>query len=367
MDRFKIGTLIGMFFFTLCFFNVPVMAKSGTITFSTESPNPVKGQDFTVLCEVESDEGFLDTEFYISYDARLLTFKEGGKKVSGGKGLLHVASKGNKEATLRKTFSLQFEAKKAGATIIEVNNVATIADEDGTGLSVSSNQLSLSIIKEEPDDEIIVNAGEPVKSNNNKLSELSIDALSMTPEFSKDVTKYKAVVANDVKTLFYHYVPEDMKSRVRVEGVAPLSDGENKVQFLVTSESGQARIYEIMVRRETKKETDERLLKEEKSLLKGVGSQASEKDGAVESNQFDRKEKTVQRYTGELEEKANRSAHTENKQSNQMVTILFVICVILVLAVIALLSVLLKLVDERKKRKKAESNKDKPDDWIVRR
>lgn len=311
-----------------------------------------------------------------------------------------------------------------------MNNVATIADEDGTGLSVSSNQLSLSIIKEDPDDEIIVDAGEPVKSKNNKLSELSIDALSMTPEFSKDVTKYNAVVANDVKTLFYHYVPEDSKSKVSVDGVTPLSDGENKVQFLVTSESGQARTYEILVRRETKKETDERLLKEEKSILKGVGFQASKKDGAillsnevsfevvdvagreditelpagyeptkieldginvpcftmandlendfilmylqkkdgaVELYQFDRKEKTIQRYTGELVAKANRSAHTENKQSNQMVTILFVICVILVLAVIALLSVSLKLVAERKKRKKAESSKDKPDDWIVRR
>jgi hypothetical protein len=122
-------------------------AGSGVIQFTTSQPEIAKGDTFTVVCQVTSTEAFLDAEFQIVYDAGVLEFVKGGNKVSGGNGVLYVASTGNETSSYKKTFSLQFKAVDSGDTALSVDGDIKITDEDGAAFSVSSNQLVIEVQK----------------------------------------------------------------------------------------------------------------------------------------------------------------------------------------------------------------------------
>ena len=78
-------------------FCLPVTAKaaSGSLQLSALSETVSKGSQVTVVCQVASAESFADVSFRLSYDDSILTFLSGGKKVSGGNGMLEIASTGN--------------------------------------------------------------------------------------------------------------------------------------------------------------------------------------------------------------------------------------------------------------------------------
>lgn len=122
-------------------------ASSGRIQMSVLNPTVQKGDMFTVVCKVTSDEEFLDTEFKLSYDSEVVTFLEGGSKVSGDSGLLVISSTGNEETVTKKTFALQFAADQTGSVAFEIEGSPKITDADGNGFSVISNSLRVSIAK----------------------------------------------------------------------------------------------------------------------------------------------------------------------------------------------------------------------------
>ncbi|MCI5937746.1 MAG: hypothetical protein MRZ36_07120 [Eubacterium sp.] len=122
-------------------------ASSGRIQMSVLNPTVQKGDMFTVVCKVTSDEEFLDTEFKLSYDSEVVTFLEGGSKVSGDSGLLVISSTGNEETVTKKTFALQFAADQMGSVAFEIEGSPKITDADGNGFSVISNSLRVSIAK----------------------------------------------------------------------------------------------------------------------------------------------------------------------------------------------------------------------------
>lgn len=122
-------------------------ASSGRIQMSLLSPTIQKGDTFTVVCKVTSDEEFLDTEFKVSYDSEVVTFLEGGSKVSGDSGLLVISSTGNEQTVTKKTFALQFAADQTGSVAFEIEGTPRIIDADGNEFSVISNSLRVSIEK----------------------------------------------------------------------------------------------------------------------------------------------------------------------------------------------------------------------------
>lgn len=122
-------------------------ASSGRIQMSVLNPTVQKGDTFTVVCKVTSDEEFLDTEFKLSYDSEVVTFLEGGSKVSGDSGLLVISSTGNEEMVTKKIFALQFAADQTGSVAFEIEGTPKITDADGNGFSVISNSLRVSIAK----------------------------------------------------------------------------------------------------------------------------------------------------------------------------------------------------------------------------
>lgn len=407
---------IVLFFVSMLFLPMTAKASSGIVQFSSTKSEVAKGDTITVVCQINTTDEFVDTVFAIRYDDNILTFLSGGKKVTGGDGVLQVFSTGNTQATTKKTFSLQFKAKKKGTTLISLEGAAKVTDADGNAFSMSSNDLSVTVVKkgsqvtstEKPKESIVPKVTpKPQYSKENRLKTLHVNALSMSPAFSPDVRQYDVTVDCNTSILYVSYVPEDEKSRVLLKGNENLAEGENTVIIRVTAESGAVADYRMTVTKESEAKTEER----EKKATNGGNafSFLVHKDGnrvliqnsyefevldpssvkdvpagyvqtniqlngitvpvfAVEQNldnnylllylkgpsgesgwyQYDREEKTLQRYTGAMTERVNRG--TEHGGMASLSTYVLVgIIVVLIVLLLCMLIVMLKMASNRKK------------------
>lgn len=411
-----------LFVMLFVFLALPVRAEAGSavIQFTTPVSEIQKGDIFTVVCQVTSTDSFLDTEFQIEYDAELVQFIKGGRKVTGGDGLLTVASTGNETAVSKRTFSLQFVANKRGNAVFDVKGTASVKDEEGSEFAISSNRLILTVKKKGAGSDSApgtpaqpVVTPEPVLSANNKLRSLKTDTLSFTPDFTADTEKYTARVAHNMDALYISFQAEDDKARVQLKGNEKLKDGTNEVQVIVTAENGKARKYQISVTRETAKETKEREDQENQTdqdisfvvrrdkdriLLKnsyefevldpsglaeipagyilsrieigGIQVPAFTMENNLEGNyllmylkgptgtsgiyQYDRTEKTLQRYTGNMIDKVNKSAGTD-KEKGGLTLSNYILLGVIVGLVILLLCMLITMLKMAMKKKEGEA------------
>lgn len=262
--------------------------------------------------------------------------------------------------------------------------------------------------RQQPDRAVVTPA--PVKSGKNRLEKMTTTAVSMTPEFSPDVMEYSAVVDCDTDTLYFTMQPEDELARIKVSGNEKLKEGMNQVSIRVTAENGKERIYRIAVNRETADETKERTggTEEEKKedilfgvitqgdtiflknsyefevmdvsglttvpegyvqtsvTLEGVSLPAFTAEDALDGNyllfylkgpsgtsslyQYDREEKTLQRYTGNMVERINsgrKSSGSFSFGSTQSYVMLGII-VVLVVVILCLLITMLKMAMKKK-------------------
>lgn len=258
---------------------------------------------------------------------------------------------------------------------------------------------------------------EPVLSGNNRLKSLKLDARDFTPEFSGDREEYNAVVDYSSDILYMSYQTEDEKARVQCKGNEKLKEGENEVQLAVTAENGSVKTYRIHVTRETEGETREREIqdsgvdtdisfqvKKEKDriLLKnsyefevldpaalketpagyilsgieinGIRVPAFTMENDLDNNyllmylkgptgadgiyQYDRTEKTLQRYTGTMIDKVNKSAGVQKKESGLSVSnyVLLGIIIGLVVIILCMLITMLKMAMKRKEEAKNQKS-----------
>lgn len=258
--------LRGIFILLGCMLvSIKANAASGVVQFTTTTPVVTKGDVCTVVCQVISEEAFLDTSFSVSYDDRYLTFLTGGAKVRGGNGLLKISSLGNTKETKKKTFSLQFEAKKKGNCVIELEGQAEITDSEGGQLSLSSNRLTITVQKKgaaaSPSPAPSANAKvtpQPVLNKENRLKKLSAHCVSFKPDFTPEQKEYNITVDASADKLYISYAPMDEKARVLLKGNEDLKSGANRTIVRVLAENGEERQYVLNVRKETEKETKKR-------------------------------------------------------------------------------------------------------------
>lgn len=96
-------------------------------------------------------------------------------------------------------------------------------------------------------------------SANNDLSSLTIDGVTLNPEFDKDVTEYTANVGEEIANLIVSAVAENSNAEVEVTGNENLQMGENTVTITVTSEAGETKTYTIRVTKGEVVATDDTL------------------------------------------------------------------------------------------------------------
>lgn len=388
-------------------------AASAKVDFTAKSQNVKAGDVFHVVCTVSSTKEFSDVEMNLLYDAALFQFVQGGSKVGGDGGVVRISSVGNEDAVKKKTFSLQFKALRKGSGSFIDENVK-ISDASGENFSVSANLLTVNVSDGEaaapqPSD-VLEATPEPtpevVLSTNNKLKALSFSGLSMTPDFNPEVLEYKVNVDYSTEVLYFSYVPGHGKQKVRLKDNSGLVPGENTVKVVVSSESGDKRVYKIQVVKETEEQTKVREKSEngssdfafsvfqkknsifiqnqyqfevvnvddENILPSGYVKTSVELDGKsvpaytmendLENNyllmylkgiggeptlyQYDREEKTIQRYTGTMVQKVNEGGHVADEVEIVPNAWLYAAIVFLMVLVLALLIVILNMVLRRK-------------------
>ncbi len=278
--------LLMCLFAGLCLFPITAKAKSGVLQLTSETDSVTKGETITVVCRVTSEEAFTDTSFRLSYDDKILGFLSGGAKVSGGNGMLYVASTGNSEETYKKTFSLQFKAKKKGTTVIVPDGAVTVTDSEGSDFSMSSNRLAITVKKKgagQP--EATASPGtipevtpQPVLSSENRLKSLKVSAQNLSPDFSPETKEYTAAVDADTDILYFTYVPQDDKARVQIKGNEDLTVGTNHVTVSVTAENGSVCEYKIQVTKESREQTE---AKEKDETSPDIGFSIRRTDGII--------------------------------------------------------------------------------------
>lgn len=404
--------LVGFFLFPTV-----VKAGSGSLQLSATT-NPVeKGEIFTVVCQITSEDAFLDASFRIHYDDKMLRFVSGGKKVTGGGGMLQIVSTGNAEATYKKTFSLQFKAKKKGTVLLAPDGDIRVTDEEGHAFSMSSNRITITIVKKgnqtvpaSPQVTTLPKVTpQPILSKENRLKSLKVSAVDFSPVFSPEEKEYSATVDANTDILYFSYVPQDERARVNIRGNEGLTVGVNEVTVTVTAEDGGVNTYKIKVTKESQAQTDEREQKSSEELpdvgfsirqsgdqillknayefevlnpneldtipsgyiqstieLSGISVPAFTMEHDLDNNylllylkgpsgdkalyQYDRREQTIQKYTGTMIERINKGTRRDTDSDFSVSSYVGIgIIVFLIIVILCMLIAMLKMAMKKKK------------------
>ncbi|MCM1245192.1 MAG: hypothetical protein NC293_06045 [Roseburia sp.] len=401
---------------TVCLPCRKALAASASVEFTVDKQEIRVGGEFTVVCRVDSSEEFSDVKMDVLYDAQIMEFVEGGKKVSGGNGVLHISSVKNSDAVKKRTYSLKFKALMAGTGMVEADSGVEVSNASGTKFSISSNRFSVSVMEADEgqtgDPSEVGTAPspeetpDPVLSTNNKLKSLRFDCLSMTPEFDTNVLDYTVKVDCNTSILYFNYIASNKKAAVRIKDNEELLVGENNIKVVVTAESGDKRVFKIKVLKESESETKVR--EQEEKGTSDITFSVYEKDGSVfiqnqyqfevvdvqdetvipsgyvktsvdlegknvtaytmendlDNNyllmylkgagaeptlyQYDRQEKTIQRYTGTMTQKVNKGGTVSEEPHIDSGAWVYAALVALMVLVIVLLIVILNMILKRK-------------------
>lgn len=131
------------------------------------------------------------------------------------------------------TKSYKFTSKSTGKATITVTPI-DVAD-------LSNNQ------KYSAGKSVTITVNKPrEKSNNNNLKGLSIDNATLTPEFNKDTLEYKVDLESSIEKININATKEDGYASIEGAGEREVYEGENKLEIVVTSETGNKKTYTII-------------------------------------------------------------------------------------------------------------------------
>lgn len=90
------------------------------------------------------------------------------------------------------------------------------------------------------------------KSNNTNLNSISIEGVTLSPEFNKDTLEYKAVVEGAVEKVNINASLEDDRGWIEGLGEKELVEGSNKIELRVHAENDDEKVYTIDITRKEK-------------------------------------------------------------------------------------------------------------------
>ena len=234
-----------IFLFILSIIYVPnVYAAGATITAQggTMYPGEVKEYNITINNITEKFEIIGINFKYSSSDTSCLTIVEEKGFLGGGanNGNYGYATP-NVVASGSKLLSLKVRANKVCQARINISNVDLSDGDDIISGNVISNTIN------------VIN---PPSSNAN-LSSLSVSQGSIS--FNKDNTNYNINVENNVSSINVSGTVEDSLSQVSGLGNHNLNYGNNKINIIVKSQSGNTKTYTINVNRKDNRSSNNNL------------------------------------------------------------------------------------------------------------
>lgn len=132
------------------------------------------------------------------------------------------------------TRSYRFTAKSVGTATITVNPLDVASIPEGSKYT-GSRSVTINVVKPRE------------KSNNNYLSSLSIEGYSISPEFSKNQLEYSVEVPAETEKILINATKSDSYASLEGNGERDVSEGDNRFEIKVTSETGKERVYVLNV------------------------------------------------------------------------------------------------------------------------
>jgi hypothetical protein len=149
------------------------------------------------------------------------------------------------------TYTISVSAINTGSCTINVSPIS-ISDSNANDISLPSKSVSLTVTNGSSSSNNNSNSGnknntntEVKKSNDATLKALSIEGISITPEFKSDVLEYKAEAEAGVEKVKINATTNDSKSTVSGTGEVSVSDGINKLEVTVVAEDNTTKTYII--------------------------------------------------------------------------------------------------------------------------
>lgn len=142
-----------------------------------------------------------------------------------------VGDSGTGENT-SKTFSVTCKSTSTG--LISFTMSGDITSSDGTNSKISgSKQVTVTVPRE--------------KSKNNKLSSLSVEGYEISPKFDASVNEYTVTVPSTVEKINISAKKADGYAKLEGTGEKTVEEGTNTFEIVVTSETGVANTYKLIV------------------------------------------------------------------------------------------------------------------------
>ena len=209
--------------------NITVNAATANVTVSSSTSRVVIGNTFNVTIKISSSTRLGTWEFTPSYD------KTKFKLISGETSVVGWSDEGIKS----KSFNYKFKAISTGTGTIDVKSVGIIAYTSEKKMSIHKSNKTIKVITQK---EL-----EDSYSKNNNLKSLTVKGLKLSPKFNSSTTKYTVEASANTTSVTIKASAEDSKSKVKGTGKKNVSEGENKLNVVVTAQNGTIKTYTIIV------------------------------------------------------------------------------------------------------------------------
>lgn len=201
-------------------------SNSATINVTSSKENVSVGDTVTATVTINSDTPIGYYSYTLDYNPNKL------KLLSASSYIVNSPNDSNTKK-IKKDFKLK--VTNEGTSKISVKSYAITSFSDEKKINVKVNPVTIST-------EGLIST----YSDNNYLSSLKVDNYKLSPSFNKKTLNYKLSLNSDVDKINISATPESDKASITGTGEISVLEGENKIDIVVTSESGDARTYTIL-------------------------------------------------------------------------------------------------------------------------
>ncbi|MDE5781025.1 MAG: cohesin domain-containing protein [Lachnospiraceae bacterium] len=222
-----------------CIITGYISVYAATANIDIPAQSVANGEEVHVNVNVTSEENIGTFDLRITYDSSILEYVSGAD--NGGSGVLQILnSELNQTNTVTK--ELVFRALKEGSSDIAVQAASSnVLDMGANPMDIAGGLGNITV------------GGSNGASSDNNLTSLSISGvdsegsshdLVITPEFSQDVTEYRAEVGENIVRLSVSAIVSNPSANTKISGVQ-LEPGDNLTTVAVTAADGQVKEYKI--------------------------------------------------------------------------------------------------------------------------
>jgi hypothetical protein len=207
-----------------CFLGINKV-DAASVSVSSNSSYITVGNTFTVSITVSSDVEAWD--FSIGYDTSKLRVVNSG--------LENSMRSVNTAYNHSRSYSITFKATASGNASVYVSDAALASGSSYLSATKGSKTFTL-----RTQEEI-----EASYSKNNYLSSLSVDGVELSPSFDKDTSEYTVELEPETTKINVNAGVADSTASVSGAGEKEVTDGDNRIEIVVTAQNGTTRTYVI--------------------------------------------------------------------------------------------------------------------------